>query len=364
MAFHRNAFTFRVLRECYWGEPERAPQYRVLCIPTVYVYMHVRRAVYVSAMRFIPFLRKTQKKDNFKVHVSVIVDRPGSSTRKRANTEDPDVREERLRKRRERERQHRQSETPSQREERLRKRRVADKARREAKKSYAMRAAESPDKKAARLEQLATRQRERHLVESEEERQARLAQLSANQRERLANESEEERQARLAQVSADQRERRAAETEEGRQARLGQLRADQRDRRAAETEEGRQARLGQLRADQRERLANETFEERETRLEERRERDQQQARAEEPLMHQRWVQAILKKFHLYFSSLEVPTCSTCLESFPGLRLLGPTECVRCGRDKRVPKLFSEENNMHPELITRAARRLAPNYDKS
>ena len=194
-------------------------------------------------------------------------------------------------------------------------------------------------------------------------------QVSADQRERRAAETEEERQARLAQVSADQRERRAAETEEGRQARLGQLRADQRDRRAAETEEGRQARLGQLRADQRERLANETFEERETRLEERRERDQQQARAEEPLMHQRWVQAILKKFHLYFSSLEVPTCSTCLESFPGLRLLGPTECVRCGRDKRVPKLFSEENNMHPgcvppQLITRAARRLVPNYDKS
>ena len=66
-----------------WGEPERAPQYRVLCIPTVYVclfiYMHVRRAVYVSAMRFIPFLRKTQKKDNFKVHVSVIVNSNGSS---------------------------------------------------------------------------------------------------------------------------------------------------------------------------------------------------------------------------------------------------------------------------------------------
>ena len=63
--------------------PERAPQYRVLCIPTVYVclfiYMHVRRAVYVSAMRFIPFLRKTQKKDNFKVHVSVIVNSNGSS---------------------------------------------------------------------------------------------------------------------------------------------------------------------------------------------------------------------------------------------------------------------------------------------
>ena len=202
----------------------------------------------------------------------------------------------------------------------------------------------------ARLAQLSANQRERLANESEEERQARLAQVSADQRERRAAETEEERQARLAQVSADQRERRAAETEEGRQARLGQLRADQRDRRAAETEEGRQARLGQLRADQRERLANETFEERETRLEERRERDQQQARAEEPLMHQRWVQAILKKFHLYFSSLEVPTCSTSLESFPGLRLLGPTECVRCGRDKRVPKLFSEENNMHPGCV--------------
>ena len=46
---------------------------------TVLPDMHVRRAVYVSAMRFIPFLRKTQKKDNFKVHVSVIVNSNGSS---------------------------------------------------------------------------------------------------------------------------------------------------------------------------------------------------------------------------------------------------------------------------------------------
>ena len=42
-----------------------------------------------------------------------------------------------------------------------------------------------------------------------------------------------------------------------------------------------------------------------------------------------------------------PTCSTCNEKFPGLKVNSQSECLRCSRDKQVPKMYSAENNMHP-----------------
>ena len=40
-----------------------------------------------------------------------------------------------------------------------------------------------------------------------------------------------------------------------------------------------------------------------------------------------------------------------MESFPGLQLhLESTECLRCSRDKRIPKLYSSANNMDPGPI--------------
>ena len=54
------------------------------------------------------------------------------------------------------------------------------------------------------------------------------------------------------------------------------------------------------------------------------------------------------KFHSELATLEVLSCTTCLESFPGLKLKSQsTECVRCSRDKHTPKLYSSANNMDP-----------------
>ena len=112
-------------------------------------------------------------------------------------------REDRLQRRRERERAHRASETAEQREERLRVRRARDRARR---------AAQTAEERDARLRQIRDNRRQSLATESEEERAARLQQVSANQRHRLASESEEERAARQQQMSANQHHRLAAET--------------------------------------------------------------------------------------------------------------------------------------------------------
>ena len=52
-------------------------------------------------------------------------------------------------------------------------------------------------------------------------------------------------------------------------------------------------------------------------------------------------------------ALQFSKCITYLEKFPGLnvRTVSPdsndTECVRCIRDKRIPKLYPSMNNMNP-----------------
>ena len=104
-------------------------------------------------------------------------------------------REDRLQRRRERERACRASETTEQREEWLRVQRARDRARR---------AAQTAEERAARLQQMSANQRYRLASETEEERAARLQWMSANQRHRLASETEEERAARLQQMSANQ----------------------------------------------------------------------------------------------------------------------------------------------------------------
>ena len=59
----------------------------------------------------------------------------------------------------------------------------------------------------------------------------------------------------------------------------------------------------------------------------------------------------MHKFHAHFATLDLSTCTTCLESFPGLQLhLGSAECLRCSQDKHIPKLYSSANNMDPGPI--------------
>ena len=124
-------------------------------------------------------------------------------------------REDRLQRRRERERARRASETAEQREERLRVRRVRDRARR---------AAQTAEEREARLRQIHDNQCQSLATESEEQRAVRLQQM----RDRLVSETVEERAARLQQMSANQRHRLAAETGGEREARLQRNREGQR----------------------------------------------------------------------------------------------------------------------------------------
>ena len=55
----------------------------------------------------------------------------------------------------------------------------------------------------------------------------------------------------------------------------------------------------------------------------------------------------MAKFHKDIAALSSPTCITCMEAFPGLKLNSRSECVRCSRDKHAPKLYSMANNMNP-----------------
>ena len=60
----------------------------------------------------------------------------------------------------------------------------------------------------------------------------------------------------------------------------------------------------------------------------------------------------MHKLHAHFATLDLSMCTTCLDNFPGLQLhLGSAECLRCSRDKRIPKLYSQSaNNMDPGRI--------------
>ena len=69
-----------------------------------------------------------------------------------------------------------------------------------------------------------------------------------------------------------------------------------------------------------------------------------------PLLEEQKVQDAMRSFHQEMASIQTPTCITCKEKFPGMQVNSHSECLRCYRDKHVPKLFSHENNMHPGQI--------------
>ena len=113
-----------------------------------------------------------------------------------------------------------------------------------------------------------------------------------------------------------------------------------------ETPDQREARLEQMSITQQRRLTYETPEETAARCEQDRESHRRQR-------EQQSVRTKMVNFHSRLAALQVSKCITCLEKFPGLnvRTLPPdssdTECVRCSRDKRIPKLYSSMNNMDP-----------------
>ena len=56
------------------------------------------------------------------------------------------------------------------------------------------------------------------------------------------------------------------------------------------------------------------------------------------------IVAKMNKFHERVAQLHFLYCTTCKESFPTVRLCAQSsECTRCSRDSRAPKLYSGDN---------------------
>ena len=206
----------------------------------------------------------------------------------------------RLDRRNERDRARRRTETDRQKEVRLAKRRDRDRARRAAS------ITETQQEKTSRLKHKSTEQQLRHATQTPEERAARQQHKSVVQQQRLAAESLEKRTSRLKQMSAVQQQRLAAETHEARAVRLDHL---HQNRIASQHSASQEAHL--------------------------------------PLLEQKCVKDKMAKFHKDIAALSSPTCITCMESFPGLKVNSRSECARCSRDKHTPKLYSMANNMNP-----------------
>ena len=189
---------------------------------------------------------------------------------------------------------------------------------------------------------------EQSMTETAEERESRLSWERARRVARSSPTSE----TRLVQMTSVERRRRATESPDQREARVQHMRACQQERIASETPEEIAARRQDLTTRQQERITSETPEETEARRQ--RDREAHSYRAPpvsaQPLLHQPAVKARMKRFHSQLASLEVSTCTTCLERFPGMttrHTAAGTVCIRCHRYTHSPKAYSRENNMQP-----------------
>ena len=216
--------------------------------------------------------------------------------------------------------------------------------------------------------------------ETAEERDARFVRRREQDRTMRDRETAEEREARLVRRREQDTATcmRARETAEEREARLVQRREQDRSRRARKTAKEREARLLRRREQDRvrrerrseqykTRRAQATSEERAAKLVQRREQDERTRRSQEArqariddsrsihrrheqllLFQQAAVNAKITNFHSKLASLEFRFCTSCLERFPNLTMAAhSTECSRCSRDTRIPKLYSPANNMDP-----------------
>ena len=235
---------------------------------------------------------------------------------KRRRVESAQERRARLDINNERARAKRRTETEQQKKERLEKRNARDRARRSA---------EKPIEKQSRLD----KQKSSLANESFPQREVRLENMSILQQQRLEAETSQERDARLEHLKVLQQQRLEAETSQERDARLNEMSTHQQDRLEVETQEQRSARLSRL---------------------ERNRTSCSNGRAV-PSLNENLVKEKVKMLHKEMASIEFPICCTCLEKFPGTKMASKSsECLRCYRDKKVPKLFSSDNNMSPGSV--------------
>lgn len=292
--------------------------------------------------------------------------------RERRAFESGEERRERLNRRNERDRARRANETEEQKEERLRKRRERDRARKRKKSQvglqeevstnenfiepHTMSPVITPMRKRQHSDNGAStpatlqQKRQRLATEEEECRSLRLEHLRASHSEMMEVETQEQKEYRLKHASNLKHLTLPMETEEERELRLEYMSQLQHLRLSTESENDREARLEHMSHLQQMRLSTETKEAREARLEKTATAAQQKRKQVEiqwdghlPQLEQEHVQAAMRAFHQDMATLESPMCTTCMKKFPGLKVSARTsECLRCSRDKHVPKLFSAE----------------------
>ena len=149
------------------------------------------------------------------------------------------------------------------------------------------------------------------------------------------------------------KQRIVAESTDAREARLQQLRSAQEQRIATESTEEREAPFQHLRDAWQRRVTSETPEQTKVRRDRDREYHAQLEAVEPSQLYNPHILLKMKEFLSKLSTLKVSTCVTCLEGFPGLIVRSASaspaksECLRCVRDKHIPKLYSSANNMNP-----------------
>ena len=250
-----------------------------------------------------------------------------NNRKRQGESEDVGGKRARMDKRTERDRARRREETNDKKEARLARRRERDRAR----KALSV-TAETQVEKATRLKRKSTAQQQRLAAQNPDERATGLHQMSITQQQRLATETHEDRTARLQQLSALQQQRLSTETTDERTARLQHKSVAQQQHLAAESREERAVRLDHLHQN---RIAVQLSASQEAHI---------------PLLEQKCVKDKMAKFHKDIAALSSPTCITCMETFPGLKVNSRSECVRCSRDKHTPKLYSMANNINPGQV--------------
>ena len=80
----------------------------------------------------------------------------------------------------------------------------------------------------------------------------------------------------------------------------------------------------------------------------------------ETLHSQPWVKAAMKTFHTKQKVWQNKLCSICHELWPTRTSLSeqPYVCTRCKRDKKDPKLYSADNDMHPGNVPQCLQNLS------
>lgn len=79
----------------------------------------------------------------------------------------------------------------------------------------------------------------------------------------------------------------------------------------------------------------------------------------QPLFYHPPVQSKMSKFDSRMGSLQVSTCGTCMERFPGMTVRitsAKTECIHCNKDQQSP-----DNNMNPGLVPQELMVSASSY---